>query len=325
MKLPILNKLRDGERFDLEVLLSNVEQIDEFWNLWWENRSFAQIDRPETIADGDPVLELTSNKDRVDLNSWPEFHHHFLNREIQRGAINRHTTKRSEFREQVITRLAKCSTTSGGEKIVVFAGGGYGSGKTTCLKLMASRGCLPLTDGAMTGVDYVKLHIPEFSLIQSAADGRASSVVQEECKQMSNTLFERLIESRASFIWDSSMSNNEESMAKILLCKNAGYTMHHVGVLTRPEYAIRLAMERAKCTKRFPNARYLPLSHVGYRKHLNDYLPFFDKVSIFANVRYGKPQYELARKEDGSNKLEVFDQGLFESLLRYDESIKGLQ
>jgi hypothetical protein len=36
MNLPILQKLKDGEKLDFATLADNVEQTEEYWEWWWD-------------------------------------------------------------------------------------------------------------------------------------------------------------------------------------------------------------------------------------------------------------------------------------------------
>jgi hypothetical protein len=54
MDLPILEKLKDGVKFDFATLADNVEKADLFWDWWWKEKwEKGTLDRPETIEDQD--------------------------------------------------------------------------------------------------------------------------------------------------------------------------------------------------------------------------------------------------------------------------------
>src|SRR5690606_21640702 len=144
------------------------------------------IARPETIEDSDSILEKTASKPNVDLCRDREFFNEFLTRAIELRHVDPANTNREAFRDSVL-RIGMANSIKQSEKTIVFAAGGYGSGKTTVVREMAGCGSLPVGVGKehMIGVDYFKLYIPEFSLIQMAADGRASLTVQDECKHLS--------------------------------------------------------------------------------------------------------------------------------------------
>jgi hypothetical protein len=95
---------------------------------------------------------------------------------------------------------------------------------------------------------------------------------------LADSLFGELIAAKKSFIWDSSMSNVEEATKRVKEAKEAGYELTLVAVLTPVAVAIRQAMERARETKRFPNAKALIESNATFKKAFFGYLPDFDEV-----------------------------------------------
>lgn len=195
---------------------------------------------------------------------------------------------------------------------LVFAGGGYGSGKSTVLGKMLDDKELPCR--GLVGADMFKQLIPEFQLIKSVADGRASGVVQGECISLLKQLFPILIEHRRSFVLDSSMSDKVETLARIDLARSAGFKLTMVAVLTDLETAIRLAMYRAKMTRRFPNPDALPKSNVLFKQHLMEYVSLFDEVIIFVNPGVDGIIYKVAEKKSGK-RLEVLNKKQLQSAL----------
>jgi hypothetical protein len=141
-------------------------------------------------------------------------------------------------------------------------------------------GSLPLGVAQIVGTDIFKLYLPEYGLIQAVADGRASVTVQKEAKSLSNTLFYRLIESRRSFVWDSSMTDKTESKKFIESARAQNYELQMVAVLTEYRDALRMSMSRAREIKRFPNLEHLPKSHIAFRESLMEYVGLFDQVKV---------------------------------------------
>jgi len=168
----------------------------------------------------------------------------------------------------------------------------------------------------MIGVDYFKLYLPEFSLIQRVADGRASMKVQKECQKLCVDLFPRLVNDSRSFIFDSSMSDVVETLSRIEMAKKQGYNLTMVGVLTPLSVAIKQAMGRAKEWRRFPHKEFLPKSHVDFRKAFMGYIPHFTDVSIYGNLGDGEPVL-LAEKNDGK-ELAILDEHLFNELRSWE-------
>lgn len=305
MELPILSKLRDGVRFDFNTLADCDESTDAYWEEWWDKADPDAIGRPEIIEDGDPILLETIRKETVDLVAYHERFNKFLSKAIERNwlpAVN--GLPRDEFHERLLRIVASNSRPSPERPQIIFAGGGYGSGKTTVLTELAKAERIPVGPGHLVGVDYFKLHVPEFSLIQSVGDGRASGTVQKECKALTDRLFPLLIENRRSFVWDSSMSNREESLQRIRTATGAGYELTLVAVLTPLKLAIRQAMQRAKLTRRFPNREALPESNGAFKAAFREYVPLFDEVIVFARMdELGNVPVEVATKSGKANQL----------------------
>jgi hypothetical protein len=197
---------------------------------------------------------------------------------------------------------------------LIFTGGGYGSGKTTIVNKLALDGTIGLNAKHMVGVDYFKLYMPEFSLITSVADGRASLTVQQECKNLSDELYKSFVAEGLSFIWDSSMSNEAETRRKIEMAAEKGYELSMIAVLTPEPVAIKQAMERAFDTRRFPNPVALPESHGNFRKAFSGYLPHFQDVLVFGKVDESELPM-LIGKKSGGNDLAIADEILFNRLI----------
>ena len=71
-------------------------------------------------------------------------------------------------------------------------------------------------------------------------------------------------------------------------------------------------MGRAKELRRFPNEKFLPKSHVDFRKVFMGYIPHFTDVVIYGNMGEGQPVL-LAEKKDGK-ELAILDDELFNNL-----------
>lgn len=314
MNMPLLERLKEGEKFDFSTLAANVEQTDEFWDWWWGAlQSEFQMQRPEIIADNDPILEPTVAAQTVNLSNYSEFFDKPFLSIIKEHSLPFKRTSREHYRQILIRVLfSGNSALLPGRPQAVFAGGGYGSGKTTALNKLAKLNAFPMGLGHLVGVDVFKQLIPEFNLIKGVADGRASFTVQQECQTMAAELFEALVDGKRSFIWDSSMSNKEETMDRVLRASRNGYELTMVAVLTPLEIAIRQAMRRARISRRFPHPNALPASHTGFQKAFDDYVPLFGKVMVLANDGVGPEGcYVVAEKTDATKQLEIYDQELF--------------
>ncbi len=307
MELPILQKLKDGEKFDFATLADNVEQTEDYWNWWWtEKAQTDQICRPEIIHPDDPILKDTARKFSVDLNYHREFFDKHLDRLLNKGILPlRDGLTRDVIRNVALNIMYNSSVKLTSRPQIIFAGGGYGSGKTTALNYLALNDALPVKMSHLVGVDVFKPLIPEYNLIKAVGDGRASVTVQNECKELANRLYATLIESGRSFAWDSSMSNKADTLEKIKMAKENHYEMMMVAVLTPMATAIKRAMHRAKQTRRFPNREALPESHNGFRNSFNDYLLEFDEISVLANIADDMDVELIAVKEAGKELVTI--------------------
>jgi predicted ABC-type ATPase len=312
MNLPILGRLKDGVKFDFCTLADNVEQTDEFFEWWWEEKAKdGEISRPEVIADEDPILQETAYKSIADLCGFREHFDKTLFKLTETGAIPvMNALTRDTFRSMIMRIVAHASTKLPGRPQIVFSGGGYGSGKTTVLNVLSEKQVLPVPMSNLIGADVFKQLIPEYNLIKAVGDGRASMTVQKECVKLASILGEHLIEAERSFVLDSSMSDWEQTMKRIDLAKKHNYEMTMVAVLTPVEVAIRQAMRRAKLSRRFPNPEALPNSHVSFVQVFRKYFEHFDEIFIFANMGSGGDSEVVAEKRDGKG-LEILNPELF--------------
>ena len=319
MELPILEKLKEQVKFDFETLASNVEQADEFWNWWWEEKfEQGKIGRPEIIVDDDSILTPTCHKSTVNLVSYSEFFDNPLAQLLQRGVLPAGPSiARDNYRDLIVEFVANSKEILQDRPQIVFAGGGYGSGKTTILNYLASSKKLPVGMASQTGVDVFKQLIPEYQLIKGVADGRASLTVQQECQVLADRLFNRLIEEHRSFIWDSSMSNKEETLKRLKTATMSGYELTLIAVFTPLDQAVDQAMHRAKITRRFPHPEALPKSHKAFREAFLDYIPHFDEVQVFANnQKLSDSPFVVGQKEGKENNLVSVAAGLLETTLK---------
>ena len=274
------------------------------------------LSRPYTVADHDPILLPTVGKTHVDTESHQEGFWDFLRTPLIRGDFQiGKSVNRMIFRAAVAESLTERAQLIQ-QPSVVFVGGGYGSGKTTVMSMMCKSKVFPFGSGALLGVDYCKLLIPEFERLKRVSDGRASSVCQEEARAIAECVFALSVDQERSFSWDSSMSNFDESIAKIRHARAAGYKMTLVAVLTDSQVAIRRAMNRALETRRFAHPDHLVPSAEKFYAHFPSYCDEFEDVYVFSNNdeasdhSLAQPML-IARKNIGSDLLKVFDPQTF--------------
>jgi hypothetical protein len=292
----LLAALKGGERFAAEQLALEPEVMACYWEWWWSRASYERLTRPYVVQDHDLEVSVpTHTKPLIDTVTYASFASAYLLNARRAGYLSHGTMlDRADYRDCLVRHVLRHGERDA-SPVVVFVGGGYGSGKTTILDFLVKHGQLPIQRGQVMGVDYFKAYLPEYCFLQRLGEGRASSVVQEEARLMSDDLFGRLVRERLSFGWDSSMSNAAPTLEKLRAAREAGYRIVFLAVFTPLEVAIRQAMERAKKSRRFAHPERLPESHRGFRACWRDYLPLTDAVWVFANE--GTPPGSLKRRD----------------------------
>lgn len=275
-----------------------------------------RLTRPFTVADGDPWLQPTIGKQFVDTEAHreylSEFAHYLQNAsKLRRGCA----VPRRDYRADLVAHISSKGNRLA-QPVVVMAGGGYGAGKTTIVDFLVRAKKVPIELGAVTGVDYFKAYLPEFSLLQMLSDGNASTIVQEESRSLAEETFMRMVENKMSFGWDSSMTNLSETIHRITEAKKNGCKLVLVAVFAPVNVAIRQAMERARKSRRFAHPDFLPKSHVDFQGNFKTYVPYFDEVFVFVNDgildSYGKKNPRLiAEKVASQAELAIYDSERF--------------
>jgi chloramphenicol 3-O-phosphotransferase len=310
MIYPIYDALKTGSQFPYSLLVSHYEEVEMYWDWWWEQADHGRLTRPKTISDDDPVLQPTIEKLSVDTESEEHFFYEFASHAIRNEMeVRGYNVPRQTYREKVALHLAN-QMPNLSDKVAVFLGGGYGAGKTTALNMLCKTNTIPFTMSQQVGVDYCKNLLPEFHRVRMVADGRASTICQLESRAISDMLFNRIVESGRSLTWDSSMSDYDSTMDKIRRVRAHGYNLMLVGVWTPTEIAVRRAMSRARKIRRFAHPDYLVKSARDFSKFFPKYADLFDRVRVFCNsvdrADDGEPLL-IAQKDVIDSDLEVFD------------------
>lgn len=312
--MPILAKLQSGEKLDFSTLADNIEETYQYWDWWWDEKSKGHPQlQPEIIEDNDPILTETISKDTVDLYSLREFFDSQLLDNPDICAIRPRVDVSRDYFRSVLGRIGQNgSTVLEGPPQIIFTGGGYGSGKTTAVNWLAACEQLPVRPSDLVGADVFRQLIPEYNLIKAVGDGRASFTVHRECCQLTDHLFEALIEARRSFVFDSSMGHKANALKRIQMAKQCGYSLMMVAVLAPLEQAMRLAIRRAKLSRRFPIFSEYEESHRTFIQELRNYFPYFDKIKVLANL--GEIEdIKLVAEKKPNETLEILDSDVFNS------------
>ncbi|MEX1117685.1 MAG: zeta toxin family protein [Terrimicrobiaceae bacterium] len=317
--------LQEGEKFSLSFLVAHVEDCFAYWDWWWKNRANNdRLSRPEIIEDEDPILAETLKSQWVDTATYSSLFGKFLS-----DAIHFHVLPggleciRADFRRNLVEHLASRSVERE-QPLIVFAGGGYGAGKTSVLASTKDCPILDLPQGVQVGVDVFKRFLPEYEILSRLGEGRASSVVQKEARALSENLFGLLTALGRSFTWDSSLSNFSESMEKIEHARKQGYRLHLVGVSSPIEAAIARAMHRAKENRRFAHPAHLVDSHQKFASLFEQYFDAFDSVQLFWNLwtpgQAPQDPLLIAQKDSGKNILAVYGEEEFSQFLLLNQN-----
>jgi predicted ABC-type ATPase len=318
----ILEALKKGECFSFGLLAAHYEDCAAYWHWWWENQAREdQLSRPHLIAADEPVLEPTDGALFADTLTYQIFFEKFLLAALKEGSLPRGDhLPREPYRDILVQLMASRGVNLGAQRIVVFAGGGYGAGKSTILAYMAKCGALPLSMASIVGVDVFKPYLPEYEMIRRIGDGRASSVVQNEAKALADRAFARMVQQGRSFIWDSSMSDSGATLTKIQEAKARGYELHMVGVASSLPHAVTRAMRRAREVRRFAHPDRLEASHRGFARSFESYVPHFKTVMLFENglegTRENPDALLFAQKRDTLEEIDLYDEARLNSFLR---------
>ena len=316
---PIFDGLVSGDQYSSALLACHKEEVDNFWSWWWRNHPKNQLDRTKTVQDGDDWLVPTHQCRILNTESHSEFFSDHLIRALTAPCMPRgDKVPRAHFREGIVKYLSGLGVAQN-SRVVVFAGGGYGTGKTTSLSFLAKANNLGIPLSSVLGVDHCKALIPEFDRLKAVGDGRASEVCQAESRLISELLFENLVKSGLSFGWDSSMSDRAESSKRIIRASSARYLLTLVAVYTTPEKAVIRAMERAQETRRFAHPDHFHPSAQNFWKNFAEYVPEFDKVFVIDNSEdwiRGSPTEPIiiAEKHRKEDLLNVLDSAKFERI-----------
>jgi predicted ABC-type ATPase len=315
----VLKSLTEGERFPFSFLLAHTEDCFAFWDWWWSQVSLDALERPCLIQDEDPILQSTHGSLFVDSLTHYDYFGKFLRTALKDQLLPMgDQVSRSDFQDALIQFLYRRGATAS-ERRIIFAGGGYGAGKTTILSSPLSQKLVGSLAGSnIVGVDYFKLYLPEYEVIRRLGDGRASTVVQGESRLLADRLFDRLIQSGRSFIWDSSMSDGVATMLKIQAALARGYQLDLVAVVSPLQAAIRRAMHRAKDSRRFAHPEFLPKSHEDFQRNFHTYFPHFQRVMVYWNNWSANPGEKsdplLVGEKDANNELVSYDDDKLELL-----------
>ncbi len=316
----VLEMLQEGEKFALSFLVAHVEDCFAYWDWWWKNRAGSTaLSRPEIVADEEPILTETVKSPWVDTVTHSSLFGEFLSKAIYHGILPLgQECLRADFHQKLVAHLASRSVDRE-QPLIVFAGGGYGAGKTSILASTKDCPILDLPQGVQVGVDVFKKFLPEYEILSRLGEGRASSIVQREARALSEDLFGLLTTLRRSFTWDSSLSNFSESMKKIEHARKQGYRLHLVGVSSPLEAAIARAMHRAKENRRFAHPAYFVDSHRKFAALFEQYFDVFDSVQLFWNPWFPGETVQdprlIAEKGTGKNILAVYGEEEFSQFL----------
>ncbi len=312
--------LQEGEKFPLSFLVAHVEDCFAYWDWWWENcAKNDELSRPEIVDDEDPILAETVKSQWVDTVTHSSLFGKFLSDAIHYRILpDGLECIRADFRRNLVEHLASRSVDRE-QPLIVFAGGGYGAGKTSVLASTKDCPILDLPQGVQVGVDVFKRFLPEYEILSRLGEGRASSIVQRESRALSEDLFGFLTAHNRSFTWDSSLSNFSESMKKIEHAQKQDYRLHLVGVSSPIEAAIARAMHRAKENRRFAHPAHLVESHQKFATLFEQYFDVFDSVQLFWNPwvpgETAQDPLLIAEKGTGKNILAVYGEEEFSHFL----------
>lgn len=141
---------------------------------------------------------------------------------------------------------------------VLFSGGGYASGKSSTLKILAARGDVP-PDSFVLDPDEIKALLPEYRDALAQNDPEANLIAWEEAWQIAKGIQARAQQRKVNIIVDGiSDTSPEEMLARWESFKARGYSGRAVYTDIPTEEAMRRAAHRAQNAKSDSDKRLVP-------------------------------------------------------------------
>jgi predicted ABC-type ATPase len=190
---------------------------------------------------------------------------------------------------------------------LVLTGGGYGAGKTSVVESFLKEGAVNLTERSMMGADLCRDLIPEYSQIISVLDSRGGEVCQEESYLLLNRLLDRLLETKRSFIWDSTLQYTDRANEIIRKARDHEFEIYLLAVTVDPFRALERAFERAVKIRRFLKSEALIKSHRRFAKNLPILISQVDFAYVHDSTIEDETPRMIAKKEGFEAELEVID------------------
>lgn len=265
------------------------------------------IKMPETLSDGDPLLQETVSKTQAVVTEDSMI--------AKRGIMAPGTYERSELHRVLLDHFA-AQAVDEDQPRVIFTGGGSGAGKSTVVNDAKHQGLIP-QDLLEVNADNFKALIPEFDAIVAAGDGRGALTVHEESSVLAKQLLKEMLEQKKTFIFDATLANPAKSIALMTDIKKRGYQIDLYAVTVDPYEAAVRASARAKRSGRYVPNRFILEAHKGFHEGLQQYLDAADNAVLIENTRDDETVTLLTK--DAENGTQVLNKTLLQAILKRKE------
>lgn len=275
-----------------------------------ENFNFPEL--PKTIPDDDPRVSIdTQTKHKKSVGEQTEF----FNPTFGHQGVPQYKAARKKIHDRIIfnTVNVKGSRAAEGEKpVVVFMGGGGGSGKSTVLDSGVESGLIPDLKYVTINPDDVKADLPDYKKVRRAGDYRAAEIVHEESSDVADMALAQAVQENRNIVIDKTMANPGKNLALMELLRQKGYEIRFVGVTVDPGTAVNRNLGRFYNSGRLPQLQAMVRSHKAFNGNAEQYLEAAD-IGVIVDTSGNSPVTFVSKNADGS--VEVTDPDLLDIML----------
>jgi len=222
--------------------------------------------------------------------------------------------ERKKLHDEIINKVME-KVGKSSKPVMILSGGGSASGKSSVLK-----SALPnhSHEVAYIDSDAIKENIPEYKALVKDKDESAAAHTHLESSHVASEAIRRAMEDKKSFVYDSTMKNQERIEKLTNEARSKGYDVHIIFADLDKNIAHERASKRAEETGRKVPEEIIHASHEGAIKTLGNVHHLADSVTVYS-TKGDKP--EIAYKRSGDKK-EINDD-LYRDMVKRGHVIKS--